>query len=84
MTLASRIKDHIVHEYLSGDGADLELDTPLFGLNIIDSVAVFDLVGFLSREAGVTVTIDRVKIENFATIAAMVRMVEGIGDQARR
>lgn len=76
MTLAERIKDHIVTQYLGGDGDGLDDDTPLFALNVIDSVSMFDLVRFLSSEASVRIGRAEMTAANFETIAAMVRLVE--------
>jgi len=76
VTLAQRIREHIVGQYLSGDGTGLDDDTPLFELNIIDSTSLFDLVRFLSEEASVRIGRRHVVAANFETIGAMVRLVE--------
>jgi acyl carrier protein len=76
MTLAQRIRQHIVSQYLNGDGTGLTETTPLLELNIIDSTSVFDLVRFLSGEAAVRIHRAQVVAANFETIGAMVRLVE--------
>ena len=76
MTLAHRIREHIAHHYLGGDGQGLDDDTPLLELNIIDSTSLFDLVRFLCAEGQVRITRAHVVAENFATVNAMVRLVE--------
>jgi acyl carrier protein len=76
VTLAQRIRQHIVSEYLGGDGAGLDDNTPLLELNIINSTSLFDLVRFLSEEVAVRIHRTQVVAANFETIGAMVRLVE--------
>ncbi len=76
MALAERIKAHIVDQYLAGDGAGLEVDTPLLELNVIDSAGIFDLMRFLSEETAVRIPLSEVTPDNFQSIAAMVQLVE--------
>ncbi|MEZ4361203.1 MAG: acyl carrier protein [Kofleriaceae bacterium] len=76
MTLAQRIRQHIVSQYLGGGETELDENTPLLELNIIDSTSLFDLVRFLSEEASIRIHRAQVVAANFETIGAMVRLVE--------
>lgn len=76
--LTQRIKEHIKTQYLAGSGDDLDDETPLFELNIVDSAAIFDLVQFLSAEASVRIPIEHVVADNFRSIGAMARLVESL------
>lgn len=74
--LKERIRQHILTQYLAGQGADeLDGETALLELNIIDSASVFDLARFLSDEAAVNVPLEHVNADNFSTIDNMVRLV---------
>lgn len=71
-----RLQAYIAETYCRDSGTLLQPDTPLLELNIIDSFAIFDLVNFLHSEFGVQVPIDRIRPDNFASIAVVARLVE--------
>jgi peptidyl carrier protein len=77
-TRTTKIKQHIVNSYLSGDSSGLDNDTPLLNLNIINSASIFDLVQFLSEEESVSIPIDQITPNNFQTINSMVKLVENL------
>ncbi|WP_072957863.1 acyl carrier protein [Vibrio gazogenes] len=74
--LTNQLIQHIAQQFLDGDTDGLEHDTPLFELNIVDSAAIFDLVDFLKNEAQVEIKMQDIYPENFASVAAMVSLVE--------
>jgi acyl carrier protein len=74
--LGNRILQKISELYLGQDDSDLEMETPLLELNIIDSSAIFDLVNLLRQEAGVVVPMNEVTPVNFASVQAMVDLIE--------
>lgn len=74
--LGNRILQKISELYLGQDDSDLEMGTPLLELNIIDSSAIFDLVNLLRQEAGVVVPMNEVTPVNFASVQAMVDLIE--------
>ncbi|WP_205410477.1 acyl carrier protein [Vibrio spartinae] len=76
MMLTNQLIQHIAQQFLDGDTDGLERDTPLFELNIVDSAAIFDLVDFLKNEAQVEIKMQDIYPENFASVAAMVSLVE--------
>lgn len=75
MSFEDKLLAHIVESYLGGDGEDLDADTPLIDLNVIDSIVVFDLVHFLQDETGITIPIREVTLDNFATIRKITGLV---------
>ncbi|WP_019359840.1 acyl carrier protein [Streptomyces sp. AA1529] len=70
------INDYIVDVWMGGDAESLEPDTPLTELNIIDSMGIFDLVGFLQREFSITVPMRDVTLKNFRSVRTISAMVD--------
>jgi acyl carrier protein len=80
--LANQILTKISELYMGEDDYDLDVDTPLLELNIIDSSAIFDLVNLLRQETGIVVPMNEVTPENFASVQAILDLVERLkGDQ---
>jgi acyl carrier protein len=52
-------------------------DSPLLEQGIIDSLAIFMLIGFIDEHYGVHIDSEDVSIENFETINAIERLVAG-------
>ncbi|MBO8200445.1 acyl carrier protein [Streptomyces smyrnaeus] len=86
MTPQKLISDYIVDVWMDGDAESLEPDTPLTELNIIDSMGIFDLVGFLQREFSMTVPMQEVTLKNFRSVrtisALVVRLRQDEGGNA--
>jgi acyl carrier protein len=71
------ITEHIRKEFLADKPAQpLDGDTPLIQQGIIDSLGVFLLIGFLEERFGVKIEEEDVVLENFATVKAIVRLVD--------
>lgn len=75
MTPTDRIRQFIVDE-LGWRGAELTPDFPLLENNVIDSLGLFRIVGFLEDEYGVTIPDDRLVPANFATLEMIATLVE--------
>ena len=70
------IAEYIETEFVA-DGSDIDLDTAnLLEEEVIDSLGIFALVGFIEDRFGVTVEPEEVNLENFETVAAVTRLVE--------
>jgi acyl carrier protein len=69
---------HFIIDQLRWDGASSELtdDYPLLESGVIDSLAIFEIVGFIEDECGVEVADDELVPENFATLAAIANLVK--------
>lgn len=69
-----------IHEYLTTelleDSAEITGDTQLLKTELIDSMGVLTLVGFLEDEYGITIAADDVSAENFQTIESITALVE--------
>ena len=76
MNLAHTLREHIVTNYMAGNGAGLDGETSLMDLNIIDSTEIFELVHYIRVELGVDVPIEEVHADNFGTINAMALLVD--------
>lgn len=74
--LVKQISQFIADNFLDGDISLLSPDTELLALNIVDSASIFDLVDFIKTRLGVGVAMTDIKPDNFATINAMVAMIE--------
>lgn len=60
------IKDYIVKEF--NPGIPLNNDSQLIHQGIIDSLAIFMLIGFIDEQFGVKIDPEDVSLENFETI----------------
>lgn len=69
------IKEYLEDELLEGD-AELDEDTPLLKTELIDSMGVLTLVGFIEDEYGITVGADDVSADNFHSLESITRYVE--------
>lgn len=69
------IREYLTEELLDHD-VDLADDTPLLKTELIDSMGVLTLVGFIEDEYGITIAADDVSTDNFATLDTITRMVE--------
>jgi acyl carrier protein len=70
------LRTFIIDE-LSADPADLErTDTRLVEEDVIDSLGIFLLVDFIENRFSVEVDPEEIRIENFATLAAIDAFVE--------
>ncbi|MCF2907845.1 acyl carrier protein [Pseudoalteromonas sp. DL2-H2.2] len=74
--LATKLLDHIAAQFLDGETDGLESQTPLFELNIVDSAAIFDLVDYLKQETQLNIGMQEIHPGNFASVDAMVSLVE--------
>ena len=69
------IKEYLEDELLEND-VELAHDTPLLKTELIDSMGVLTLVGFIEDEFGITVGADDVSTDNFHSLDTITRYVE--------
>jgi len=70
------IAEYIKTEFVAA-GSGVDLDTAnLLEEEVIDSLGIFTLVGFIEDRFGVTVEPEEVNLENFETVDAVTRLVE--------
>lgn len=70
------IREQIIEEFLDGQGSDLSYQTRLVEDEIIDSLGIFLLLGFIKERFGVEIDPEDVTLDNFATIDAVGELVE--------
>ena len=75
LNVREEIKSRIVTEFMGGQG-DLSDETRLVDEEIIDSLGIFLLLGFIKERFGVDVEPEDVTMENFATVSAITNLVE--------
>jgi acyl carrier protein len=75
MSTTDGIRNFIVSE-LGWRGPELADDYPLIENHVIDSLGLFQLIGYLETEYGVTVPDDQLIPEKFATLAAIAELIE--------
>ncbi|BDV36238.1 acyl carrier protein [Methylocystis iwaonis] len=80
--LANKILLLIAETCAGCESDQIELDTPLLELNFLDSSAFFDLVDLLNREAGVAIPLREVTPDNFASVRAIIDLVERLQSDA--
>jgi acyl carrier protein len=77
-TTADTLRNYIAEEISPGlSPDDLNDDLPLFEQQIIDSLGIFSLVSFIETEFGVEILDEELLPENFGSIGAMARFVDG-------
>lgn len=81
--IADTLKDFIVNQLLEEDlqpDLELTLDTPLFELRILDSLAVVTLVNFISGTFHVDVPLEHLTSDNLRCLESMGHMVVQLGN----
>jgi acyl carrier protein len=75
MAIAERIAEHIERCHLGTSNGKLEMDTPLFDLNIIDSSGIYELVQFINDEFAVQIPFEQAIPSNFESVRAIATLV---------
>lgn len=70
------ITSQIAAEFMDGRTSELEDETRLVEEEIIDSLGIFLLLGFIKENLGVEIDPEDVTLENFATVNDIVALVE--------
>ncbi|MGF1666773.1 MAG: acyl carrier protein [Acidimicrobiia bacterium] len=73
--VTATIRDYLTTELVS-DAPAIADDTPLLKTELIDSMGVLTLVGFLEDEYGITIAADDVSAVNFETLVSITALVE--------
>ena len=63
------------------DDIDFENETKLIDDNVLDSFDIVSIVGELSDEYDITITVDEMEPENFNSAAAIHALVERLVDE---
>lgn len=73
--IRDEIRKHIANEFPGGDGLDLE-SVDLLEEEIIDSLGIFTLIGFIEDQFGVSVEPEEINLENFQSLDSITALVE--------
>lgn len=77
MDLTTKIRDHIIENFLFGDAEPLEDDQmSLLDNGIIDSTGVMELVAFLEADLGLNVSDEELVPENLDSVASIAAFVQ--------
>lgn len=76
------VREQIISEFMDGQGADLTDETRLVEDEIIDSLGIFLMLGFIKERFGLEVDPEDVTLENFASVNAIVDLINGKRDAA--
>ena len=58
------------------DESILQFDDPIVESGILDSLGITDMVGFLEKEFGVSISLQQLIPENFATIQSITNLLK--------
>jgi acyl carrier protein len=73
--IEAKLRDFIDQSILDGQGADLSVSTPLFEFGILDSFALFTVIGFIADEWKLNMQLERLRTEDFESIATIAALV---------
>jgi acyl carrier protein len=73
--IVTRLRDFIDQTLMNGQGHDLSDSTPLFDFGILDSFALFRVIGFIGEEFEVTLPLESLRTEEFESIATIADLV---------
>ncbi len=77
MSMAGEVEKFIVEEIALGTGVEsVDHDEDLLAQDVIDSLGIVELVGFLESKYGVEVGDDDLLPENFRSVNSVVAFVE--------
>jgi len=77
MDYESALTDFIRQEILHGRPVRLDGEQDLLSAGVIDSLGILRLIAFMERQFGAKVRDEDVVFENFNSIGAMTRYLEG-------
>jgi clorobiocin biosynthesis protein CloN5 len=75
-TYAEPIRSFVVEQLLEGHGSDLELDSPLLELGIVDSFSLVEIVVFCERQFGIRIPDSELTPANLESVSALAALLE--------
>ncbi len=67
-----------LEDELGVDTADIDVSTPLFSTQLVDSFALVTLMMYLEREGGITIAPADVNLDNMDSVGRMLAYVERV------
>jgi acyl carrier protein len=71
----------VVQEFLEGQGEDLDRDSPLLELGIIDSFSLAELVSWCDERFGIRIPERELTPENLASINALAQLLDRLASE---
>jgi len=76
------VREQVISEFMDGQGDKLTDETRLVEEEIIDSLGIFLMLGFIKERFGIEVDPEDVTLENFASVNTIVDLINGKRDAA--
>ena len=76
------VREQVIEEFMDGNGDALTDETRLVEDEIIDSLGIFLMLGFIKERFGIEVDPEDVTLEHFASVHAIVELINGKRDAA--
>ena len=73
--IVTALKTFIERDILEDDSVDLDADTPLLKLRIIDLFSVLELLLFINNEFNVEIALETVSLEDLQNIGSIADLV---------
>jgi 2-hydroxymuconate-semialdehyde hydrolase len=81
--LVHGLRAFVVTELLDGSGDDLQTDTPLLELGVLDSLSMMSLLQHVEKQYGIKVHEDEIVPENFETLERIADMLLSAARRSR-
>ncbi len=76
------VREQVISEFMDGQGDKLTDETRLVEEEIIDSLGIFLMLGFIKERFGIEVDPEDVTLDNFASVNTIVDLINGKRDAA--
>jgi acyl carrier protein len=76
------LRSFVVDEFLEGNGDDLEPDSPLLELGIIDSFSLAEVVSWCEERFGIRIPERELTPDNLQSIEALAQLLDRLGSGA--
>jgi len=70
------IRQFIIEYFLSGSG-EIKDDDSLFEAGIIDSLSLLELIAFIEKTYGISISMSQITISNFDSINKIYKLIKG-------
>ena len=75
------LRSFVVEEFLEGNGDDLDSDSPLLELGIIDSFSLAEVVSWCEERFGIRIPERELTPDNLASIDAMAQLLDRLASE---
>ena len=75
------LQTFVVEEFLEGQGEDLDRDSPLLELGIIDSFSLAEVVSWCEERFGIRIPEQELTPDNLASIDALAQLLDRLASE---